>query len=100
MVSPTAFPFTLDFHTSEPVVEVPVAEQDSCDGELLPFRELDEWLGLTRQFAEALEDRRHESYVKHSPSLAPGCTVSYCVLSTCSQLHLSRMGTRCLRPRR
>jgi hypothetical protein len=66
MVSQTAFQFTLDFLTSKPVVVVPSAEQVSSDAGLLPFRQLDERLGLTRQVAEALEDRRNESYVDHS----------------------------------
>jgi hypothetical protein len=66
MVSQTAFQFTLDFLTSKPVVVVPSTEQVSSDAGLLPFRQLDERLGLTRQFAEALEDRRNEGYVDHS----------------------------------
>jgi hypothetical protein len=66
MVSQTAFQFSLDFLTPKPVVVVPSAEQVSSDAGLLPFRQLDERLGFTRQFAEALEDRRNESYVDHS----------------------------------
>ena len=62
VVSQTAFQFTLDFLTSKPVVIVPSTEQVSSNAGLLPFRRLDERLGLNRQFAEALEDRRHESY--------------------------------------
>ena len=38
----------------------------SSDGGLLPIRELDENLGLTHQFAAALEDRRISEYVDHS----------------------------------
>jgi hypothetical protein len=59
MVSKTVFPRTLDFPTSKPVVVAPSAEQVSSDAELLPFRQLDERTGLTRQFAEARADRRH-----------------------------------------
>jgi Transposase DDE domain group 1 len=66
MVSQTAFQLTLDFLTSKPVVVVPSADQVSSDGGLLPFRQLDERLGLTRQFAEALTDRRHVGYIAHS----------------------------------
>ncbi len=66
MVSQTAFQFTLDFLTSKPVKVVPSTEQVSSDAGLLPFRQLDERLGLTRQFAEALKDQRNESYVDHS----------------------------------
>ena len=65
MVSQTAFQLTLDFLTSKPVVVVPSADQVSSDAGLLPFRQLDERLGLTRQFAEALTDRRHAGYVDH-----------------------------------
>ena len=66
MVSQTAFQLTLDFLTSKPVVVVPSADQVSSDAGLLPFRQLDEQLGLTRQFAEALTDRRHVGYIDHS----------------------------------
>jgi len=66
MVSQTAFQLTLDFLTSKPVVVVPAAEQISSDAGLLPFRQLDEQLGLTRQFAGALTDRRHTGYIDHS----------------------------------
>jgi hypothetical protein len=66
MVSQTAFQFTLDFLTSKPVVVEPSADQVSSDAGLLPFRQLDERLGLTRQFAEALTDRRHVGYIDHS----------------------------------
>ena len=65
MVSQAAFQLTLDFPTSKPVVVVPSADQVSSDAGLLPFRQLDERIGLTRQFAEALTDRRHIGYVDH-----------------------------------
>ncbi len=66
MVSQTAFQLSLDFPTSKPIVVVPSAEQVSSDAGLLPFRQLDERIGLTRQFAESLSDRRHVGYVDHS----------------------------------
>ena len=66
MVSQTAFQLTLDFLTSKPVVVVPSTEQVSSDAGLLPFRQLDERIGLTRQFAEALTDRRCGGCVDHS----------------------------------
>jgi hypothetical protein len=56
MVSQTVFQLTLDFLTSKPVLVEPSAEQVSSDAGLLPFRQLDEQLGLTRQFAEALRE--------------------------------------------
>jgi len=66
MVSQNAFQLTLDFLTNKPVVVEPSADQVSSDAGLLPFRQLDERLGLTRQFAEALSDRRHVGYIGHS----------------------------------
>ena len=66
MVSQTAFQLTLDFLTSKPIVVEPSAEQVSSDAGLLPFRQLDEQLGLTRQFAEALRDRRDVGHLGHS----------------------------------
>jgi hypothetical protein len=66
MVSQTAFQLTLDFLKSKPIVAVPSAEQVSSDAGLLPFRQLDERIGLTRQFAEALADRRHVGYIDRS----------------------------------
>jgi len=54
MVSQAAFQLMLDFPTSKPVVVVPSADQVSSDAGLLPFRQLDERIGMTRQFADAL----------------------------------------------
>ncbi len=65
MVSQSDFQLTLDFLRSKPVVVVPSAEQVSSDAGLLPFRQLDERIGLTRQFADALTDRRHIGYIDH-----------------------------------
>lgn len=66
MNSHTAFQLPFDFFTSKPIVVEPSAAQVSSDGGLLPFRQLDEQIGLTQQFAEALSDRRHEAWVEHS----------------------------------
>jgi len=66
MVSQTAFQLRLDFLTSKPIVVEPSAEQVSSDAGLLPFRQLDERIGLTRQFVAALTDRRHVGYIDHS----------------------------------
>ena len=54
------FHCTLDLGGLKPVVVEPSAGQISSDAGLLPFRQLDEQLGLTRQFAEALalDDQR------------------------------------------
>jgi hypothetical protein len=48
------------------VVVEPAATQVSGDAGLLPFRQRDEQLGLTRQFAEALTDRRCVGHIGHS----------------------------------
>jgi hypothetical protein len=66
MAQQSAFPLTFDFLTSKPVLLEPAAVQVSSDAGLLPFRQLDEQLGLTRQFAAALTDRRHVGYLDHT----------------------------------
>src|SRR3989304_2533125 len=66
MVEQSAFRLTFDFLRSKPVVVEPSADQVSSDAGLLPFRQLDEQLGLTQQFAEALSDRRNVGYIGHS----------------------------------
>ena len=55
----------LDFFGTPLVVE-PSAGQLSSDAGLLPFRQLDEQLGLTRSFAAALSDPRDPGLVEHS----------------------------------
>jgi len=66
MDSQSAFSLDLDFFTSKPVVVEPSAAQVSSDAGLLPFRQLDERLGLTEQFATALTDRRTVGYIDHT----------------------------------
>jgi hypothetical protein len=65
MDAQSAFDVTFDFRRPKPVVVEPSAGQVTSDAGLLPFRQLDERIGVTLQFAEVLEDRRHESYVDH-----------------------------------
>jgi len=62
------FQFSLDLGGSKPIVVEPSAGQISSDAGLLPFRHLDEQLGLTRQFAEALglDDQRQVGYIDHT----------------------------------
>jgi hypothetical protein len=60
-----SFQITFDCASSKPIVVEPSAAQISSDAGLLPIYQLDEQLGLTRQFAEALTDRRHPAYVDH-----------------------------------
>lgn len=62
----SAFQLAFDFARSKPILVEPSAAQVSTDAGLLPFRQLDERLGLTRQFAEALTDRRAVGYIHHS----------------------------------
>ena len=66
MVSQTVFQLTLEFLTSKPNVVVSSADQVSSDAGLLPFRQLDEQLGLTRQVAARLTDRRSAGSVGHT----------------------------------
>ncbi len=62
----SAFLLAFDFGTSKPVVVEPSAAQVSSDAGLIPFRQLDEQLGLTEQLVECLTDRRHVGYVCHT----------------------------------
>jgi len=61
-----AFQFVFDFSTSKPIAVEPSAAQVSSDAGLLPFRQLDEQIGLTQQFAQALMDPRVAGYVDHT----------------------------------
>ena len=66
MILQSAWQLSLDFLGSSVVVVQPSAEQVSSDAGLLPFRQLDERLAWTRQFAAALTDRRQVGYVGHT----------------------------------
>jgi len=66
MDAQSAFQLAFHFGTAKPVVVEPSVAQISSDAGLLAFRQLDEAFGLTRQFAEALTDRRHVGYIGHS----------------------------------
>jgi hypothetical protein len=66
MNSQSAFQLSFDFYRSKPILVEPSAAQVSTDAGLLPFRQLDERLGLTEQFAAALTDRRNVGYVDHT----------------------------------
>ena len=65
MIIQSAWQVAFDFFASKSVVVKPSAVQVSSDAGLLPFRQLDERLGLSRQLAEALTDRRRASLVDH-----------------------------------
>jgi len=60
------FQLTFNFFTSKPIVVEPSGAQLTSDAGLLPIRQLDEKLGLTQQFADALTDRRHQGYIDHT----------------------------------
>lgn len=66
MDSQSAFQLCFDFLPSKPIVVEPSAAQVSSDAGLLPLRQLDERIGLTRQFAEALIDPRYANGVTHT----------------------------------
>lgn len=62
----TAWQATFDFWGRLPVIVEPSTAQLSSDGGLLPLRQFDEQFGLTRQFAQALDDVRVPGLVEHS----------------------------------
>ena len=66
MIIQSAWQLSFGFLDSKPVVVEPSAALVSSDAGLLPFRQLDERLGLTRQFAEALTDRRRGAFIDHT----------------------------------
>jgi len=66
MDSQTAFELSFDFGRSKPVVVEPSAAQVTTDAGLLPFRQLDEQLGITEQLAATLTDRRDADRIEHS----------------------------------
>ena len=65
MTIPAAWPRVLDFYGSPLVIE-PLAGQLTSDAGLLPVREFDERLGLTRAFADALDDPRGRALTEHT----------------------------------
>jgi len=66
MDSPSAFQFSFDCFPSKPMVVELSGGQLSSDAGLLPFLQLDERIGFTRQFVAALSDPRHAGYVDHT----------------------------------
>ena len=61
----SAWPHTLDFFGTPLVIE-PSRGQLSSDAGLLPIRQFDQRIGLTRAFAEALDDPRHPELTEHT----------------------------------
>lgn len=66
MSSQPAFQVCFDFFDSRPVVVEPQGGQFTTDAGLLPFRQFDEKLGFTRQFAAALNDPRDPATIAHA----------------------------------
>src|SRR5262245_35413237 len=64
MSIPAALPQVLDFFGIPLVIE-PSAGQLTSDAGLLPLREFDERIGLTRAFADALDDPRDPGLTEH-----------------------------------
>ena len=62
----SAFQKDFSFFGEKPIVVEPTAGALTSDAGLLPIRELDHRLGHTEQFAQALDDPRHQPFVDHS----------------------------------
>ena len=67
MIVPGVWPQVLDFFGT-PLVIAPSPGQLSGDAGLLPVRQLDPRIGLTRTFAEAVDGPRATGLTEHSPS--------------------------------
>jgi hypothetical protein len=65
MSAPAAWPQVLDFFGMPLVIE-PSPGQLSSDAGLLPIRQFDQRVGLTRAFAEALDDLRDPDLTEHT----------------------------------
>jgi hypothetical protein len=65
MSLPDVWPRCLDFFGTPLVIE-PSPGQLSSDAGLLPVRQFDERIGLTRAFAEALDDPRNPDLTEHT----------------------------------
>ena len=65
MSVPAAWPQVLDFF-GLPIVIEPSPGQLSGDAGLLPIRQFDQRVGLTRAFADALDDPRDPDLTEHS----------------------------------
>jgi hypothetical protein len=65
MSVPSAWPQVLDFFGTPLVIE-PSPGQLSSDAGLLPVRQFDERIGLTRAFAQAIDDPRDSGLTEHT----------------------------------
>lgn len=66
MIIQSVWQKSFDFFAGKPIFVEPVETQLTSDAGLLPIRQFDERIELTRQFAAALTDPRRSSYVDHS----------------------------------
>jgi len=57
--------WSFNFFAQKPVVVEPSRAQLTSDAGLLPIRQFDERIGVTEQFAAALEDRRDREMINH-----------------------------------
>ena len=62
----SAWQGTFDFWAELPIVVQPSAARLTSDAGLLPLRQFDEHIGLTRQFAQVLDDPRDPELCDHS----------------------------------
>jgi hypothetical protein len=62
----SAWQASFSFWSKLPIVVEPSDHQISSDGGLLPLRQFDEHIGLTRQFADALDDPRAPKFCDHT----------------------------------
>ena len=65
MIVPASWSQVLDFLATSLVIE-PSRGQLSCDAGLLPIRQFDQRIGLTRTFADALADPRDPDLTEHT----------------------------------
>jgi hypothetical protein len=79
MTIPHAWPQVLDFFGTPPVIEPSPGQLSSVAG-LLPVRQFDERMGLTRTFAKALDDPRNPDLTAHT-FLEMVCSRGYGILA-------------------
>lgn len=66
MVLHSVWQHTFSFLPDKPIVVEPIEAQLSSDAGLLPIRQFDETIGLTAQFAAALDDPRRQEFTQHA----------------------------------
>ena len=66
MVLQSVWQHTFGLLPDKPILVEPVEAQLSSDGGLLPIRQFDETIGLTAQFAAALDDPRQPELTQHA----------------------------------